>query len=113
MIVRNRWIEVTNSLTAFARELKCAALTVLKTMQTLTAIYTPERAAARGATLPWFCYAVVAGATSIVFGILWDISWHRTIGRDTFWTPAHLAIYLGGLVVILVFLRIDRESRKP
>ena len=25
-----------------------------------------------------------------------DISWHRTIGRDTFWTPAHLAIYLGG-----------------
>ena len=38
------------------------------------------------------------GATSIVFGILWDISWHRTIGRDTFWTPAHLAIQLGGLL---------------
>ncbi len=29
---------------------------------------------------------------------MWDISWHRTIGRDTFWTPAHLAIYLGGIV---------------
>src|SRR6185295_2294254 len=28
----------------------------------------------------------------------WDISWHSTIGRDTFWTPAHMAIYLGGLV---------------
>src|SRR5512134_1523037 len=41
---------------------------------------------------------VILGATCIVFGILWDISWHRTIGRDTFWTPAHLAIYLGGLV---------------
>jgi hypothetical protein len=38
------------------------------------------------------------GATSIVLGILWDISWHRTIGRDTFWTPAHLAIYLGGIL---------------
>ena len=38
------------------------------------------------------------GATSIIIGILWDISWHRTIGRDTFWTPAHLAIYLGGLL---------------
>ena len=38
------------------------------------------------------------GATSIVVGILWDISWHRTIGRDTFWTPAHMAIYLGGLL---------------
>ncbi len=42
--------------------------------------------------------AVLAGATSIVIGILWDISWHRTIGRDTFWTPAHMAIYLGGVV---------------
>jgi hypothetical protein len=29
---------------------------------------------------------------------MWDISWHRTIGRDTFWTPAHLAIYLGGVL---------------
>jgi hypothetical protein len=36
--------------------------------------------------------------TSVVVGVIWDISWHRTIGRDTFWTPAHLAIYLGGLL---------------
>jgi hypothetical protein len=52
----------------------------------------------RTAALPWFCYAVVAGATSIVIGILWDISWLRAIGRDTLWTPAHLTIYLGGLL---------------
>jgi hypothetical protein len=39
---------------------------------------------------------VIFAAACIVVGILWDISWHRTIGRDTFWTPAHLAIYLGG-----------------
>jgi multisubunit Na+/H+ antiporter MnhB subunit len=31
-------------------------------------------------------------------GVLWDISWHSTIGRDTFWTPAHLLTYIGGLV---------------
>jgi hypothetical protein len=31
-------------------------------------------------------------------GTHWDISWHQSIGRDTFWTPAHLAIYLGGLL---------------
>lgn len=43
-------------------------------------------------------YAVLFAATSVVVGVLWDISWHRTIGRDTFWTPAHLAIYLGGIV---------------
>jgi hypothetical protein len=46
----------------------------------------------------WVSRIVMLGATSIVVGILWDISWHRTIGRDTFWTPAHIAIYLGGLL---------------
>jgi hypothetical protein len=31
-------------------------------------------------------------------GTHWDISWHRSIGRDTFWTPAHIAIYLCGVL---------------
>jgi hypothetical protein len=31
-------------------------------------------------------------------GVHWDISWHRSIGRDTFWTPAHLAIHLCGVL---------------
>jgi hypothetical protein len=48
--------------------------------------------------VPWFLYAVVFASTSVIVGVTWDISWHRTIGRDTFWTPAHLAIYLGGVV---------------
>jgi hypothetical protein len=39
---------------------------------------------------------LVFAATCITVGILWDISWHVTIGRDSFWTPAHMAIYLGG-----------------
>lgn len=34
----------------------------------------------------------------VIVGVIWDISWHSTIGRDTFWTPAHMAIYLGGLL---------------
>jgi hypothetical protein len=45
-----------------------------------------------------YARAVLLGATSIVIGILWDISWHRTVGRDTFWTPAHIAIYFGGVL---------------
>src|SRR6266704_3467263 len=49
-------------------------------------------------TVPWFLYAVLFASTSVIVGVTWDISWHRTIGRDTFWTPAHLAIYLGGIV---------------
>jgi hypothetical protein len=49
-------------------------------------------------TVPWFLYAVLFASTSVIVGVTWDISWHRTIGRDTFWTPAHLGIYLGGIV---------------
>lgn len=47
--------------------------------------------------IPWYLTAVLFASTSVIVGIIWDISWHRTIGRDTFWTPAHLAIYAGGL----------------
>ncbi|SPE33458.1 conserved membrane hypothetical protein [Candidatus Sulfopaludibacter sp. SbA3] len=36
--------------------------------------------------------------TSAMIGIHWDISWHRSIGRDTFWTPAHLVIHLCGVL---------------
>ena len=46
----------------------------------------------------WHAYAVVAAATMIVTGMIWDISWHMTIGRDTFWTPAHMLIQGGGLL---------------
>ena len=50
------------------------------------------------AVVPWYLWAVSFASTSVIVGGLWDISWHRTIGRDSFWTPAHLAIYLGGVV---------------
>ena len=50
------------------------------------------------AAVPWYLTAMLVGSTSIVVGLLWDISWHMTIGRDTFWTPAHMAIYLGGVL---------------
>jgi hypothetical protein len=53
---------------------------------------------ARAHALPWHLAAVVFAATSVIVGLIWDISWHMTIGRDTFWTPAHLAIYTGGAV---------------
>jgi hypothetical protein len=64
-----------------------------------TSLVTPAatpRAAAPARDLPLHLTAVVIGATSILIGIIWDISWHRTIGRDTFWTPAHMAVYFGG-----------------
>ena len=33
-----------------------------------------------------------------MIGVYWDISWHMSIGRDSFWTPAHLLIQAGGLI---------------
>ena len=48
--------------------------------------------------IPWFVAAPLVGVTAIVVGALWDISWHSTIGRDTFWTPAHMVIYFGGVL---------------
>jgi len=61
----------------------------------------PTEASVTAAASPGLVVSVAAaalGASAIVVGLLWDISWHRSIGRDTFWTPAHMAIYLGGLV---------------
>ena len=55
-------------------------------------------AASRAAVVPWYCYALVFGVACIPIGVLWDISWHSTVGRDTFWTPAHMVTYLGGLI---------------
>lgn len=59
---------------------------------------TLDRTAARVTSVSWAIYAVLFASMSVVLGVIWDISWHRTIGRDTFWTPAHLGIYLGGIV---------------
>lgn len=64
--------------------------------QVPSAAATPARE--KSVALPWYCLAAVLGATCIPIGALWDISWHSTIGRDTFWTPAHIMIHLGGLV---------------
>jgi hypothetical protein len=48
--------------------------------------------------VPWYVWCSVLAVTSAMIGGQWDISWHRSIGRDTFWTPAHMAIYLCGVL---------------
>jgi len=52
---------------------------------------------------PWYVWTVVIAAASGVIGAHWDISWHRSIGRDAFWTPAHIAIYLKGVLAGITF----------
>lgn len=59
---------------------------------------TLERSAARGAAVPWQVWSAVLAVSSTTGGLYWDISWHTGIGRDTFWTPAHLAIQFGAVL---------------
>ncbi|MFL5582438.1 MAG: hypothetical protein ACJ8AO_18875 [Gemmatimonadaceae bacterium] len=72
--------------------------TALPTGQTYAPPAAVGRPADAAAAVPWYIVATALAATSILAGVVWDISWHRTIGRDTFWSPPHLAIYLGGVL---------------
>jgi hypothetical protein len=57
-----------------------------------------EPAPATEAGVPWYIWCGVLAVTSSSIGGAWDVSWHRSIGRDTFWTPAHMAIYACGVL---------------
>ena len=57
-----------------------------------------EQPARVPATIPWYIWSSIVAVTSAMAGTHWDIAWHRSIGRDTFWTPAHIAIYLCGVI---------------
>lgn len=50
-------------------------------------------------SIPWTIWCMVAGVVSGMIGGPWDISWHMSIGRDTFWTPAHIMIQTTGVLV--------------
>src|SRR5689334_18584547 len=62
--------------------------------------------AAQVARLPWYIWCALLAVTSAMIGAHWDISWHSSIGRDTFWTPAHMAIYLCGVLAGVAFAYI-------
>src|SRR5438132_587454 len=49
-------------------------------------------------THAWLSYVAVIAALAVMVGVYWDISWHMSIGRDSFWTPAHLLIQSGGVL---------------
>ena len=50
------------------------------------------------AGVPWYLWVSALAVTSAYAGGYWDISWHRSIGRDSFWSAPHLAIYGCGVL---------------
>jgi hypothetical protein len=63
---------------------------------------TAERSAtghvARRSGIPWYLWCSALAVTAAYVGGYWDISWHRSIGRDSFWSPPHMAIYACGVL---------------
>ena len=49
-------------------------------------------------SIPTYVYAVVFSSLCVITGLIWDICWHLSIGRDGLFSPPHLVIYLGAVV---------------
>jgi hypothetical protein len=60
------------------------------------------QAASETAFVPWYIWFGALAVTSASIGGAWDVAWHRSIGRDTFWTPAHLAIQACGVMAAII-----------
>ena len=71
-------------------------------MATATTAYANSIAVTQTSSVGWYIWAGVAGVVSAYIGGVWDVSWHRTIGRDSFLTPAHVLIYLCGITAAVV-----------
>lgn len=56
----------------------------------------------KGAGVPWYIYMGVLAVTSATIGGNWDVSWHRSIGRDAFLTWPHIAIYACGVIAAVI-----------
>ena len=64
--------------------------------------FATEHREPRKSAVSWTIWAGVIGVTSSAIGGAWDVAWHRSIGRDSFLTPAHVMIYLCGVVAAVV-----------
>src|SRR6201991_2139125 len=66
-------------------------------------------------TTPWYTWLGAVAVTSASIGGAWDVSWHRSIGRDSFWTPAHMAIYACGVLagICCGYLILNTTFRRP
>lgn len=46
----------------------------------------------------WAVPLTLFASTCIVVGLIWDISWHRSVGRDTFWTYPHVLEQIAAII---------------
>jgi len=63
-----------------------------------------EQTLARAAASVWPLWFALGSSLLAAFGVHWDIAWHRSIGRDSFWTPPHVAIYSAAVLAAVAAL---------
>jgi hypothetical protein len=71
--------------------------------QTLNPTFSAHQAPASGSQpasleIPTYVFAVVFSSLCVITGLIWDICWHLSIGRDGLFSPPHLVIYVGAVV---------------
>jgi hypothetical protein len=82
-------------------------------MATIALPLRARQIAVTGTTIP-----LVLGLLGVAltwFGAAWDVSWHRLVGRDTFWSAPHLFLYGGislwGLASLVATITATRGRR--
>ncbi len=59
---------------------------------------TNEQAISGAQHIPWYIWSCLIAIMSGTIGGAWDISWHESVGRDSFWTAPHMFIYFSGIL---------------
>ncbi len=59
----------------------------------------PMSSVAESILIPWAIWFVVAGVSTILLGLIWDTSWHMSVGRDMLWTPPHILMQLSAILI--------------
>jgi len=65
---------------------------------TIPASLAPATVRPAAAPIPWYLWSLTFAVALVTLGGQVDVSWHRSIGRDTFWTPPHMMVYACGLI---------------
>ncbi len=71
---------------------------------TVGAVAPASTAPLAGTDATWPLWFVLGSSLAAAFGTHWDIAWHRSIGRDSFWTPPHVAIYAAAIMAAVAAL---------
>jgi len=61
----------------------------------------PTSDLSKSAAISWYVWCSVTAVTLITSGFYWDICWHLSIGRDTFWTPPHILLQCGAALACM------------